>query len=193
MKLKRIFSNVLSHVFGLSLFFGLMSCSTQMSESKFIPSMGNNGNFEIVDDNLPVNWLVYTKNTVKTGDFTITFDKTDFKAGTQSLHFDVKSCSGEGGRFSPGISQEQAAKEGDVYRIKFWAKNNGSSFKFCVNGVSAFGRGEPIYVASNNTSAEWMEYTCTYTVPKGMDKLRLEFNVLQPGNVWIDEVLVEKF
>ncbi len=77
---------------GSSLFLGLMSCSAQMSESKLNPKMGNNGNFEIVEDNLPLNWLFYTKNIVKTVDFNFTFDNTDFKSGKQSLRFDIKKC-----------------------------------------------------------------------------------------------------
>jgi hypothetical protein len=192
MKTKQLVSKMMSLFMGSSLFIGLMSCSTQMSESKLNPTLGNNGNFEIVEENLPVNWLIYTKNTVKTGDFNFTFDHTNFKSGKQSLRFDVKNCSSEGGWHSPGIAQEIPAKSGEEFSISFWVKNTGSDFSFNVAGVSTFGRGETTIIKPTNKTGEWILYKTTYKMPEEMTKLRLEFNVLQAGTVWIDDVVVER-
>jgi hypothetical protein len=192
MKTKQLVSKMMSLFMGLSLFLGLMSCSAQMSESKLNPKMGINGNFEIVDENLPVNWLIYTKNTVKTGDFTFTFDNTDFQSGKQSLRFDVKNCSSEGGWYSPGISQEIPVKSGEEFRISFWVKNTGSDFTFNIAGVSTFGRGVTTIIKPTNKTGDWIHYKTTYKMSEEMTKLRLEFNVLQAGTVWIDDVVVEK-
>lgn len=175
-----------------SLFLGLMSCSTQMSESKINPTIDNNGNFEFVKENLPINWLVYTPKTVKNGDFKIAFDQADFKSGKQSLRFDVKNCSAERGWYSPGIAQEIPAKSGEEFNISFWVKNTGSDFSFNIGGVSAFGRGETKLIKATNKTGEWIEYKTNYKMPEETTKLRLEFNVLQAGTVWIDDVVVEK-
>ena len=192
MKAKQLVSKMMGLFMSSSVFLGLMSCSTQMSESKLNPSLGNNGNFEIVEEKLPVNWLVYTKNTVKTGDFDFIFDNTDFKSGKQSLRFDVKNCSAEGGWYSPGICQEITAKSGEEFSISFWAKNSGSEFSFNTAGISTFGKEGTNIIKSTNNSGEWVQYKTTYKIPENMNKLRIEFNVLQAGTVWIDDVVVER-
>jgi hypothetical protein len=192
MKAKQLVSKMMGLFIGSSVVLGLMSCSTQMSESKLNPKLGNNGNFEIVEENLPVNWLVYTKNTVKTGDFNFTFDNTDFQSGKQSLRFDVKNCSAEGGWYSPGIAQEIPVKSGEEFSISFWVKNKGSEFSFNIAGISTFGREGTNSIKSTNNTGEWVQYKTTYKTPEKMNKLRIEFNVLQAGIVWIDDVVVER-
>ncbi len=192
MKTKQLVSKTMILIMSSSLFLGLMSCSIQMSESKFNPTIGNNGNFEFVEENLPINWMVYTPKTVKNGDFKIAFDQADFKSGKQSLRFDVKACSEEGGWYSPGIAQEIPAKSGEEFSISFWVKNTGSDFSFNVAGVSTFGRGETTIIKPTNNTGEWIHYKTTYKMPEEMTKLHLEFNVLQAGTVWIDNVVVEK-
>ena len=192
MKTKQLVSKTMVLFMSSSLFLSLMSCTSQISESKLNPTIGNNGNFEFVEENLPINWLVYTPKTVKNGDFKIAFDQADFKSGKQSLRFDVKNCSAERGWYSPGIAQEIPAKSGEEFNISFWVKNKGSEFSFNIAGVSTFGREGTNIIKSTNNSSEWILYKTTYKMPEEMTKLRLEFNVLQAGTVWIDDVVVEK-
>ncbi|MBC8215243.1 MAG: hypothetical protein H8E64_01865 [Candidatus Marinimicrobia bacterium] len=47
---------------------------------------GVNGGFEVNTSRLPMNWLVYSPNTVEEGEFTISADETIFVDGKQSLH-----------------------------------------------------------------------------------------------------------
>ena len=80
---------------------------TKMSELIEDESVGMNGGFEHALEGLPVNWLVFTPETVKEGgDFDIILDTTDYKEGRQSLKFLVRECSAMGGWHSPGIARE---------------------------------------------------------------------------------------
>ena len=102
------------------LFF--QACMTHMSESSIDLSAGFNGSFEHFTGELPSNWWVYTQKTAGEGDFTIRRDTSEFTEGKQSLRFTVISCTSQGGRFSPGISQEILFKPGEEYRIGFCVK-----------------------------------------------------------------------
>jgi hypothetical protein len=89
----------------LFLVFILFGCA-QHSEKETDKSAGINGGFESAKNNLPVNWLMYTPNTVPDSDFIIELDKTIFKEGKQSLKFEVKKCSNNGGSVSPGFTNQ---------------------------------------------------------------------------------------
>ena len=62
----------------------LLGCD-QMSESVTDDSAGMNGGFEITEDDLPVNWVVYTPATIPTGDYDLVIDTVEYKEGKQSL------------------------------------------------------------------------------------------------------------
>ena len=77
-----------------SLMLGLvliLSGCIRMSEKETDTSTGLNGGFEVSKNGLPVNWLMYTPNTVPDADFEIELDNVVFKEGKQSLRFDVKN------------------------------------------------------------------------------------------------------
>jgi len=84
--------------------FGLAGCvapllggSTQMSEEIYDKTVGMNGSFEVTESGLPVNWLIYTPETIPTGDYDLIIDTTEYKDGRQSLKFLVRECSPTGG------------------------------------------------------------------------------------------------
>jgi hypothetical protein len=175
-------------VFLIALF--LTSCR-QLSESVINESAGFNGGFEITEKALPVNWLVYTKNTAS-GDFDIITDTSIFREGKQSLKFQVRSCSDKGDRFSPGIAHEIDAKAGETYKVSFWIKNSGCEFYYKIRGVSAkHGDEVPMLISAEKTE-EWKFIENQYTIPQGMNRLRFELNVLSPGSFWLDDVKIEK-
>lgn len=182
----------LLNVTALSSILVFSSCMAQMSESETDPSAGLNGSFELVKNNLPVNWLVYSKNTVKEGDFDIRFDDQDPKEGKQSLIVKVRTCSDEGGRFSPGIAQEITAEAAAEYDIRLWIKNKDSKVKVNVSGVDAFHKAEGPIIQILDTSNEWKEYVIHYTMPKDMKRLRIEIAILKPGTVNLDDIRVLK-
>ena len=72
-------SQILTFIFLTPLFF-TWGCSS-MSETIEDKSAGFNGGFEITKSGLPVNWQVYTPNTIKDSDFDIIIDTEDFKEG----------------------------------------------------------------------------------------------------------------
>src|SRR6056300_819082 len=67
-------------IFILGLAISLVACN-QMSEQIRDKSAGLNGGFEVSKNGLPVNWLMYTSNTVPNADFRIVLDNQDYKEG----------------------------------------------------------------------------------------------------------------
>lgn len=180
-----------SVVAALTVAAGSLLCGcNKMSESVLDESAGMNGGFEIVKSGLPVNWLVYTPKTLPTGDYDLIIDTAEYQAGKQSLKFLVRQCSPDGGRHSPGFSNEYHATPGTRYMVGFWVKNDGAEFLAKIGGVTATqGRYETI-VRSSETIATWKHYEREYTMPQGFDRIRFELNVLRPGTFWVDEVTI---
>ena len=79
---------------------------TDMSEYVGDASAGLNGSFETYESGLPVNWIVYTPNTVPDGDFEVALVSGETKDGSHSLRFDVRACAATGGWKSPGMAVE---------------------------------------------------------------------------------------
>lgn len=181
-----------------SLIFGLvliLSGCNQMSEKETDSSAGLNGGFEISKNGLPVNWLMYTNNTVPEADFTIELDKDVFIEGKQSLKFDVKKCSTTGGSHSPGFINEfldigKYQGEG-IYKLSFWIKNHGTTFRVTAGGVSAMEGEIKTLIEGNDEIDNWKLFEYEVDVPK--DRwLQMQLNILQPGTFWIDDIKIEK-
>jgi len=179
----------------LSLMFLLAACFGQMSELEKDKSAGLNGGFEVSSNGLPVNWLMYTPNTVKEADFKIVLDNEVYKEGKQSLMFDVVKCSSIGGRFSPGFTNEffESGKfEGEgIYKLSFWVKNEGSKFKISAGGVSAMKGNMAVLIDEDEQISDWKLLEYKIDIPKD-NWLRMELNVLQAGTFWIDDIKIEK-
>ena len=171
--------------------FGLYGCK-EMSEQIRDPTAGANGSFEIVRSGLPVNWLIYGPSTVPDSDFDVFPDTTTSVDGHQSLKFTVRTCSGIGGWKSPGFSQEYPGASGDLFNISFWVKSDGAEFQFDVGGVTAFSGERGPSVMSDSTLTDWHQYELEYTLPSDMDRLRVNFNVLSPGTLWIDDTRISR-
>jgi len=171
----------------------LLSCAGNMSETIYDESAGVNGSFEIINSGLPVNWLIYTPETIPTGDYDLIIDTTDYIDGSKSLRFLVRECSGTGGWHSPGLCKEYEAIPGEEYNISFSVKNDGCEFIVNVGGVSAFEGEYEIIVKSKDTIETWKQFEYQYTMPSEgkFDRLRFELNILHPGNFLIDDIKIE--
>jgi hypothetical protein len=168
---------------------GCLLCGCdKMSECVRDESAGMNGGFEITRSGLPVNWLLYTPRTVRTGDFDVIIDTVDYRAGRQSLKFVVRECSPDGGWRSPGFSQEYPATPGTTYTVGLWVKNDGTEFVAKIGGVSDFKGQHDTIVRSSATIGTWRHYEHRYTMPPEFDRIGFELNVLRPGTFWVDEV-----
>ena len=170
----------------------LLGGCSRFSESIRDKTAGMNGSFEVTKSGFPVNWLVYTPKTIKTGDYDLIIDTTEYKDGKQSLKFLVRECSSRGGWLSPGLAQEYKAIPGETYRVSFWAKNDGSEFVATVSGVSDKGGEDETMVRSKETMDTWQQFEKTYTIPPKMTAIRFEMNILQPGTFWIDDIKIER-
>ena len=179
----------------LILMFLLIGCFGQMSELEKDKSAGLNGGFEVFRNGLPVNWLMYTPNTVKEADFKIALDNEVYKEGKQSLRFDVVKCSSIGGRFSPGFTNEffESGKfEGEgIYKLSFWVKNEGSIFKISAGSVSAKKGNMTTLIEEKEQISDWKLFEYHIDIPKD-NWLKMELNILQPGTFWIDDIQIEK-
>jgi hypothetical protein len=167
----------------------------QMSEHEADLSAGLNGGFEISKNNLPVNWWMYNPKTVPDADFEIVLDKNIYKEGKQSLKFEVKKCNSIGGWRSPGFTNEffevGRFKGEGRYKLSFWVKNEGSTFKISAGGVATKEGDETTLIEEKKQISDWKRLEYQIDVPK--DRwLRMELNILQPGTFWIDDIKIEK-
>lgn len=168
-----------------------VGCS-RMSKTFYDPAAGMNGSFEVTQSGLPVNWLLFTPETVENSDFDLTIDTTQFKDGKQSLKFLVRKCEDHGEWNSPGFCKEYEAVPGESYKISFWVKNSESEFFAKIGGVSAFdGEYETIVKSSKNID-DWRYYEYNYQMPQGekFKRLRFVLNVLSAGSFWIDDIRI---
>jgi len=148
----------------------------------------------VSEKGLPVNWLLYTPNTVPDADFQIILDQETFKEGKQSLKFDVKSCSAIAGWKSPGFTNEfievSKYKGPGRYKLSFWVKNAGTEFVIKAGGVSAMEGNIITLIQENEQINDWKLFEYEIDVPENR-WLRLELNILQPGTFWIDDIRIE--
>lgn len=170
----------------------LCSC-TKMSETIHDKTAGMNGSFEVTKSGLPVNWLIYTPNTIPTGDYDLVIDTTEYKDGKQSLKFLVRECSPSTGWRSPGFCNEFEAIPGELYRISFWVKNDGCEFCVRIGGVSAFDGETETIVKSKEKIDTWKYFEYDYKMPpeEKFKRIRFQMNILQPGSFWIDDIKIE--
>lgn len=178
----------------LTLMFLLIGCFGQMIELEKDKSAGLNGGFEVFRNGLPVNWLMYGPKTVKNADFKITPDNEFYSEGKQSLRFDVVKCSSIGG-VSPGFTNEffeSGRFEGEgSYKLSFWVKNEGSTFKISAGGVSAMKGNMTTLIEEKKQISDWKFFEYQIDIPKD-NWLRMELRILQPGIFWIDDIQIEK-
>ena len=178
----------------LGFIFIIPGCR-QVSEKIVDQSAGLNGGFEVSKNNLPANWAMYTPKTVPDADFEIVMDKNVYKEGKQSLKFDVKKCTSVGGWESPGFTSEffqvgRFSGEGR-YKLSFWVKNEGSTFKISAGGVSAKKGDMTTLIEEKKQLSDWKLLEFQIDVPKD-SWLRMELNIVQPGTFWIDDIKIEK-
>ena len=166
---------------------------TRMSEHEKDPGAGLNGGFEVVKNGLPVNWLMYTPNTAPEADFDIILDREDYKEGKQSLKFEVRESTGRGGWHAPGFTNEffdtGRFYGPGKYLVSFWIKNDGTTFNVSAGGVAEKTGGMETLIETGASIDEWTYYEFVVEVPEE-HWLRLQLNVLKPGNFWIDDVRI---
>ncbi len=129
--------NEIALAVAISAIVFLGGCSP-MSKTYYDAAAGMNGSFEVTKSGLPVNWLLFTPETVENSDFDLIIDSSEYKDGKQSLKFLVRKCDAQGEWYSPGFCKEYEAVPGESYVISFWVKNNGCEFFIKIGGVSAF-------------------------------------------------------
>ncbi len=169
----------------------LIAGCVKMSEQIHDKTAGINGSFEVIQSDLPVNWIVYSPNTIPKGDYDLVVDTTEFVEGKQSLKFVVRECEPTGGWHSPGLSQEFPAQPGKTYRVSFWAMNDGSEFVVRIGGVSAKEGEYHTITSSDEPRNEWVFFAREHSISEGMYALRFELNIVKPGTFWIDDIRIE--
>jgi hypothetical protein len=172
------------------LMLALVGCS-RMSEQIHAPEAGWNGGFEQSERGLPVQWIVYSPDTIPTGSYELLFDTTERREGEQSLEFVVAECSATGGWQSPGIAQEVPADPG-THALRFWIRSDGCDWTVSFGGVTAK-QGEFVTVDSSEVdAADWREVERRYTLRAPDERLRFELSIRSPGRLWIDDVRIER-
>ena len=136
-------------------------------------------------------WLIYSPNTVPSGDFDVVIDNIEYVEGNQSLMFLVRECSGDGGWRSPGIAQEIPVQNGRRYRVSFWLKNAGTEFSVRLGAVSGKGGEDKSVVGVPAGLEDWTFIEQEHTIPEPYERLRFQLSIYGPGTLWIDDVRVE--
>lgn len=168
----------------------LISCR-EMSEFIHDPEAGMNGGFEISKEGKPVNWLLYTQETVQSGNFEILSDNSISHSGNRSLKIDVKECDPRGGNLSPGFATQIPATPGQNYQISFWIMNDGTEFLVKAGGVGAKTGETKTLIRSQESSSSWEFYEYSIHVSNDFEEMRIEVNCLSPGTFWIDDINVQ--
>ena len=161
-----------------------------MSEVVEDPDAGLNGSFETVSEGLPVNWMLYTQNTVQEGDFDIVIDTENAAEGSQSLKFDIRSCSPQGGWYSPGLAQEIAVTPGKEYNLSFQIRNSGAQFHIKAGPVAVSASDMRTIVHTAEPLIDWLIMDYNILIPENFKTLRFEVNLLTPGQFWIDDISI---
>jgi hypothetical protein len=175
------------------LTFALSACHN-MSEFVQDKQAGFNGSFEFTKFGVPANWYIYSPSTIPAGDYDLLIDTEAKIDGSQSLKFDVRQCSSDGGWHSPGIFKTIPARTGSRFKVSFWLKNNGCEFNVSIGSErpGSNGRHERHKLHSSDSIEAWQQFMYDYTVPEGFENIRFELNILQPGVFWIDDVRIEE-
>ncbi len=196
----KVFNNGILILILLNCFVYFTRCSS--SQIIEVKSAGMNGGFEYIENGLPVNWYfdnlkdAVNKEKDAVNDVDIISDSIDFKEGKRSLKFIVKKCSPKGFTFSPGIFKEFEADAGADYKVSFWVKNNGTSFRISISAITVEGGSkepnEVKIISSKDAISEWKEYVVERHIPKDLDRLRFGLEIIEPGTFQIDDIRIEK-
>ena len=170
-------------------------------------SLGHNGSFEIVESDLPVNWIV-SKYPAEKGDAEFLLDTTDAIDGAQSLKIVVHRI-GEGQWGTPFLFQVRELEPAQSYTDEFWLKNRackvlleiGYEGKYHMFGgpsdeeIKDYAAHPPIKQVLGEDELgedEWRQFQYVYTTPETDGTIRFELELMQPGTLWIDDVRVAK-
>jgi len=173
----------------------LFNGCNQMSEIVTDEQAGMNGSFEYSKAGLPVNWGLYTPNTVPEGDFDIITDTTEFIDGKQSLKFNVRACVPDGGWYSPGIYQEFTFDPGKTYLVSWWIKNEGCKYNVILMSIEDYAkRNNGMFQSpqSKDTLGSWQKFESRCTLSKNQNRLRFELGIIEPGTLWIDDIRIDQ-
>ena len=178
----------------LLIALAIINGCANMSEIVTDRSAGLNGSFEVTKSGLPVNWHIYSPGTIPSGNYKLIFDNVVFKSGKQSLKFDVKDCSSDGGWLSPGCFQTVPASTGKSYKISFWLKNQECEYRLLIGSerpqMPGYHSGKTYH--SKESIPNWKQFEHQYTIPEGFENIKFELNILQPGVLWLDDVKIEE-
>ncbi len=171
------------------------------------PTIGYNGDFEIVQSGMPVNWNL-SRYPIKADEMKVTIDTENSISGNQSLKIIVNEFDSKN-RWKPFLFQTREANEGKLYEISFWLRNENSKVlveigyegKYYMFGgpseteiqdYAAHPRIAKILGEGETGKSEWRHFRYRYTVPEIDGSIRFELKFLQVGTLWIDDVRIGK-
>ena len=170
-------------------------------------NVGYNGDFEIVESDLPVNWWI-SRYPMEKGDAEALVDTTDAVSGTRSLKIVVHRYV-ETDQWKPFLFQVREADVGETYAVSFWLKNQGCKVlleigyegKYHMFGgpseaekqdYATHPRIREVLDIAETGDNEWRQFHYRYTVPETDGSIRFELKFLQTGTLWIDDVQIER-
>ena len=186
-----LFSSLFFPLMNLIFFFSCNPYSEAVTDSK----AGLNGGFEQSKNGLPLNWLIYSPETISDSEFEVNLDSKIKAEGNQSLRFSVKKAPEKWENRCPGFTNEffESGKfKGPAkYSISFVAMNLGSRFNFAAGAVDSHDGKMTILVDEQETFSSWKKYHVEVAVPANQ-WLRVELKVCKPGELWVDDFQISK-
>ena len=178
--------------FYLSIFLIVLQGCKPMSITIKGDDCKMNGDFEIIEKGLPVNWTYYAPETVPNSEFKIICDSTLFNKGERSLKFQIDTCESVGGWLSPGFFKEFKVVPGETYKVSLWVINKSCKFKVKVEtGMKGNPGISETFIQTQEMFSEWKYFEHDIQIPMTNDNIRFEVNILSPGSIWFDDIRIE--
>lgn len=183
--MKIVTFNLVNKIVFCSVLVFVAACAP--TAQKVNEGAGFNGGFEVWENGLPVNWIIYQPENKETR-CRVVGDSTVRTEGKFSLRFDVSQTNGAPGRFSPGFTNEVDADTGECYEVSFKVKRNRAHWRLQLSAVDAHkGIAGPL-ATDEESDTGWTYQTVRMVMPPDMKRLRMELNIVSPGQVWIDDL-----
>ena len=179
----------------LIIAFGILfsNCtSTLMHKDE---SAGFNGDFEIVENGYPVNWVFLSKESIENKSYEVILDSQIVKSGKHSLKFLVHSVNDNSLEmyYNPGMFNFHIdGSPGETFKTSFWVRNEGCRFIAKINSQEHPLEYEENIVQTKDSIKEWKLFEYEYTIPPEYKSFGFYINIIEPGSFWIDDVRITK-
>ncbi len=185
----KCFDSPLSLCLALLMLQSIVAC--QRTKYHHDVKVDENLGFEIFENNLPVNWIIYAPEDAV---YRVTADTNVYCEGKKSLRFDLIESAHKGEENYTGFTSEfiSLTKGKGRCQLSFRVINQGAKFMVYVNATNAKSSGgSPVLIEETASFSAWKRYEATIDIPDDM-WLRFEIKIFGTGVFRIDDVRINQ-